>query len=59
MADDWTNGELNQISEQTLRLYDKEELLLPVNRGEDNRYRYYDIKQCAVLDMIRRMKSLE
>ncbi|MGI6737967.1 MAG: MerR family transcriptional regulator [Christensenellales bacterium] len=51
-------AKLNQISEQTLRLYDKEGLLLPVNRGEDNRYRYYDIKQCAVLDMIRRMKSL-
>ncbi len=51
-------AKLNQISQQTLRLYDKKGLLSPCKRGDDNRYRYYDIKQSAVLDMIQYMKSL-
>lgn len=51
-------AKLNQISEQTLRLYDKKGLLSPTRRGDDNGYRYYDIKQSAVLDMIQSMKSL-
>ncbi len=51
-------AKLNQISEQTLRLYDKKGLLSPSKRGDGNRYRYYDIKQSAVLDMIQYMKSL-
>ena len=42
---------LNHISEQTLRLYDKRGLLSPSFRG-GNGYRYYDIKQSAVLDII-------
>ncbi len=49
---------LNQISEQTLRLYDKMGLLSPRSRGEGNQYRYYDIRQSAILDVIRYMKSL-
>lgn len=49
---------LNRISEQTLRLYDKIGLLSPRSRGEDNQYRYYDIRQSAILDVIRYMKSL-
>lgn len=48
---------LNHVSEQTLRLYDKMGLLSPSRRGE-NGYRYYDIKQSAVLDIIHTMKSL-
>ena len=48
---------LNHISEQTLRLYDKRGLLSPSFRG-GNGYRYYDIKQSAVLDIIQYMKSL-
>lgn len=48
---------LNHVSEQTLRLYDKEGLLRPNVRGE-NGYRYYDIKQSALLDIIQYMKSL-
>ena len=50
-------AQLNHISEQTLRLYDKLGLLSPSKRGE-NGYRYYDIKQSAVLDIIQYMKSL-
>ena len=48
---------LNHVSEQTLRLYDRLGLLSPAARG-DNGYRYYDIKQSAVLDIIQYMKSL-
>lgn len=49
---------MNRISEQTLRLYDRAGLLCPAYRGTGNGYRYYDIKQSAVLDMIQHMKSL-
>ena len=48
---------LNHVSEQTLRLYDRQGLLSPSVRG-DNGYRYYDIKQSAVLDIIQYLKSL-
>ena len=48
---------LNHVSEQTLRLYDKIGLFCPSQRGE-NGYRYYDIKQSALLDNIQYMKSL-
>ncbi len=47
----------NHVSEQTLRLYDKEGLLVPGFRGE-NGYRYYDIRQNARLDMIQYLKSI-
>ncbi len=50
-------AKLNHVSEQTLRLYDKIGLFSPSTRGE-NGYRYYDIKQSAVLDIIQYMKSL-
>lgn len=48
---------LNQVSEQTLRLYDKMNLLKPKTVAGNN-YRFYDIKQCAKLDLIQYMKSL-
>ena len=51
-------AKLNHISEQTLRLYDKMKLLKPYITDEKNKYRYYDIKQSARLDMIQHMKSL-
>ncbi|MCI9183428.1 MAG: MerR family transcriptional regulator [Lachnospiraceae bacterium] len=49
---------MNGISEQTLRLYDREGLFLPAYRDRDTGYRYYDIRQNAQLDMIQRMKAL-
>lgn len=49
---------LNHISEQTLRFYDKIELLMPDTVDEETGYRYYNIKQSAYLDMIQYMKSL-
>ena len=42
---------MNHISEQTLRLYDREGLLSPLGRDEKNGYRYYDtgrLKQLLV-----------
>ncbi len=49
---------LNHISVQTLRYYDKIDLLKPVYVDQETNYRYYDIKQSAQLDMIQYMKSL-
>lgn len=51
-------AELNRISEQTLRLYDKLGLLKPSSVNKENGYRFYSIKQCARLDMIQHMKSM-
>ena len=48
----------NHISEQTLRLYDRQGLLCPAVRGAANGYRYYDIRQSARLDMIQYLKSM-
>ena len=49
---------INGISEQTLRLYDKMHLLEPCETNPETGYRYYNIKQCAQLDMIQYMKAL-
>jgi len=52
-------AKLNNISTQTLRYYDQIGLLKPRFYDEDNKYRYYSIKQCAVLDAIIHMQSLK
>ena len=49
-------AELNHISEQTLRLYDKEGLLTPHFVDPSTGYRYYHIAQSAKLDLIQNMK---
>lgn len=46
-------AKLNRISEQTLRLYDKMNLLVPKIINPDNGYRYYTINQSAQLDLIK------
>ncbi len=51
-------AKLNNISEQTLRLYDRMGLLKPFYIDRENNYRYYNIKQCAIIDMIQYMKEL-
>lgn len=50
-------AKFNNVTTQALRLYDEIGLLKPAIIGE-NGYRYYDISQCARLDMIQHMKSL-
>lgn len=52
-------AKLNNISTQTLRYYDQIGLLHPMFYDEDNKYRYYSIEQCAVLDAIIHMQSLK
>lgn len=49
---------INNVSTQTLRLYDKMGLLCPEHTNDETGYRYYSIKQSAKLDMIQYMKSL-
>lgn len=49
-------AELNHISEQTLRLYDREGLLKPQETDSATGYRYYHIMQSARLDLIQNMK---
>lgn len=49
-------AELNHVSEQTLRLYDKEGLLIPRCVDPVTGYRYYHITQSAKLDLIQNMK---
>lgn len=51
-------AEINHISEQTLRYYDKIGILKPVVVDKETGYRYYSIKQSARLDIIQYMKSL-
>ena len=49
-------AELNHVSQQTLRLYDREGLLKPQYIDEKTGYRYYHIIQSARLDFIQNMK---
>lgn len=49
---------LNHVSEQTLRLYDKMNLLKPVSVNSETGYRYYSIGQSATLDMIQYYKEI-
>ncbi len=49
-------AELNHVSEQRLRLYDKEGLLVPRCVDPVTGYRYYHIIQSAKLDLIQNMK---
>jgi len=51
-------AKLNNVTVETLRHYDKIGLLRPAFIDETSGYRYYNIKQSAVLDMILYMKAL-
>lgn len=51
-------AKLNHVSEQTLRLYDKMDLLKPIHVNENTGYRYYSIGQSATLDMIQYYKEI-
>ncbi|MFU7515709.1 MerR family transcriptional regulator [Clostridium sp. HCS.1] len=49
-------AELNHVSTQTLRLYDRKGLLKPEYQDPQNGYRYYHIAQSDELDLIHTMK---
>lgn len=50
-------AELNHVSEQALRLYDREKLLIPDYIDPYTGYRYYHIAQSAQLDLIQSLKA--
>lgn len=50
---------LNNISVQTLRYYEKIGLVYPSKVDKLTNYRYYDLMQSSVLDMIHFLKSLD
>ncbi len=61
MKDQLTIGkmaELNDITIETLRHYDRIGLLKPFRIDSKSGYRYYHINQSAILDMVIYMKSL-
>ena len=49
-------AQLNHISEQTLRLYDREGILKVQEVDPETDYRYYHILQSARIDLIQNMK---
>lgn len=49
-------AEMNHVSEQTLRLYDRKGLLRPQSVDRVTGYRYYHITQSARLDLIQNLK---
>lgn len=51
-------AQMNNVSRQTLRHYDNENLLEPALVDSETGYRYYNIRQSARLDMIQYLKSL-
>lgn len=51
-------AKLNCVSEKALRLYHQKGLLAPVRTDEETGYRYYDIGQCATIDMIQQLRLL-
>ncbi len=51
-------AKINNISVSTLRLYDEIGLIKPYFTDKETRYRYYNIRQNARLDMIQYMKEL-
>lgn len=50
-------AQLNHVSEQTLRLYDREGILKAQEVDPESGYRYYHILQSARLDLIQNMKT--
>ncbi|MEG0286290.1 MAG: MerR family transcriptional regulator [Vagococcus sp.] len=52
-------AKLNHISIQTLRYYEKIGLIEPIKIDELTNYRYYNLMQSAILDMILFLKDLD
>lgn len=51
-------AKINKISIQTLRHYDKENILKPIYVDKESGYRYYSIEQFIQIDFIKRCKIL-
>lgn len=50
-------AKLNRISIQTLRYYEKIGLLIPCYIDPSSHYRYYDLEQSSILDIIKYLKK--
>lgn len=51
-------AKLNCVSEKALRLYHQKGLLEPARTDGETGYRYYDVGQCATVDMIQQLQLL-
>ncbi|MDO7205274.1 MerR family transcriptional regulator [Paraclostridium bifermentans] len=51
-------AKLNNISVQTLRHYEKVELLKPSYINETTGYRYYSMKDFSTIDLIKQCKAM-
>lgn len=51
-------AKLNCVSEKALRLYHMKGILEPARTDEETGYRYYDLGQCATVDMIQQLRIL-
>lgn len=50
-------AKINHVTEQTLRLYDRKNLLKPIYIDESNGYRFYDVRQSSTLDIIQTLQA--
>lgn len=50
-------AKLNRISVQTLRYYERLGLLRPKSIDKESNYRYYDLEQSSILDIIKYLKK--
>ena len=48
----------NNVSIATLRLYDEMGLIKPIYIDGDTNYRYYDVNQTSILDLIRYLREM-
>ena len=48
----------NNVSIATLRFYDKMGLIKPIYIDRDTNYRYYDVNQTSILDLIRYLREM-
>ena len=48
----------NNVSIEPLRLYDEMGLIKPIYRDRDTNYRYYDVNQTSILDLIRYLREM-
>ena len=51
-------AKVNNVSIEPLRLYDEMGLIKPIYRDRDTNYRYYDVNQTSILDLIRYLREM-
>ena len=51
-------AKVNNVSIEPLRLYDEMGLIKPIYIDGDTNYRYYDVNQTSILDLIRYLREM-